>query len=470
VQYEEIESYIRADRPDIWRRLYPLHGFYKDQITRITAENCVFLACYEEAEQVAREVIAWVETQPDELVSGFDLLSQSHAELKELRRITGRVFTRKANRLRRNLRRAIGLLPEHDEVQQDFDNARTASAKRFIIIPDAEHPERSLSAHDLRQFHLRRSYAVNLAIADGIHDLAVNFLNYVGLFLTLTLQGEYRNCSYEQAKAEIGRRWKRVRRKARDRDILLLGMTALELHEDETPHYHIQLYVSPEHRTWVEEQILDAFPNECDRRNEAIKDIRDIARASRYTTKDHGKPETSLTFIGLRKDIKRRYRGVYEGKDTNALSEWRVSRARQLMKQKTSGGAVLLLMRGFTDERLNRLSARHPDFHYAGTDTQRLQTMFLHTLHFRAVKDFRETDTPRVSVISKAPKQGNTASCSGPVPTCLYKNQEGVRACGLPCECMSSLGQPPPQIRKCSGTLGANQSGHRDQAFSRATK
>ncbi|MCO6161157.1 hypothetical protein NF685_14050, partial [Asaia lannensis NBRC 102526] len=128
MQYEEIESYIKTDRPDIWRRLYPLHGFYKDQITQITAENCVFLACYEEAEQVAREVIAWVETQPDDLVSGFDLLSQSHAELKELRRITGRVFTRKANRLRRNLRRVIGLHPEDDEVQQDFDYARTASA------------------------------------------------------------------------------------------------------------------------------------------------------------------------------------------------------------------------------------------------------------------------------------------------------------------------------------------------------
>gem|GEM_PF-5477248 len=447
MQYEEIESYIKTDRPDIWRRLYPLHGFYKNEITRITAENCVFLACYDEAEQVAREVIAWVETQPDELVSGFDLLSQFHAELKELRRITGRIFTRKANRLRRNLRRVIGLHPEDDEVQQDFDNARTASAKSFIIIPDAEHPERSLSAHDLHQFHLRKSYAVNLAIADGIHDLAVDFLNHAGLFLTLTLPGEYRNCSYEQAKTEISRRWKRVRRKARDKNVLLLGMTALELHEDETPHYHIQLYVSPEHRAWVEEQILDAFPNECDRRDEAIKDIRDVARASRYTTKDHGKPETSLTFIGLRKDIKRRYRGVYEGKDTSALSEWRVSRARQLMKQKTSGGAVLLLLRGFADERLNRLSARHPDFHYAESDIQRLQTMFLHTLHFRVVKDFRETDSSQASMISKAPKQENTASCFGPVPTCLYKNQEGVRACGLPCECMGSLGQPPPVKR-----------------------
>ncbi|GBR55555.1 hypothetical protein AA106555_2047 [Neokomagataea thailandica NBRC 106555] len=444
MQYEEIESYIKTDRPDIWRRLCPLHRFYKDQITRTTAENCVFLACYEEAEQVAHEVIAWVKTQPDELVSGFDLLSQSHTELKELRRITGRVFTRKANRLRRNLRRVIGLLPEHDAVQQNFDNARTISAKSFIIVPDAEHPERSLSAHDLRQFHLRRSYAVNLAIADGIHDLAVNFLNHEGLFLTLTLPAEYRNCSYEQAKAEIGRRWKRVRRKARNRDILLLGMTALELHEDETPHYHIQLYVSAEHRAWVEEQILDAFPNELDRRDDAIKDIRDVARASRYTTKDYGKPETSLTFIGLRKDIKRRYRGVYEGKNTGTLSEWRVSRASQLMKQKTSGGAVLLLLRGFSDERLNRLSARHPDFHYARTDTQKLQTMFLHTLHFRVVKNFRKTDTFQVSMISKAPKQGNTASCFGPVPTCLYKNQEGVHVRGLPCECINSLGQPPP--------------------------
>lgn len=49
MQYEEIESYIRTNRPDIWRKLYPLHGFYRNEITRITAENCVFLACYEEA-------------------------------------------------------------------------------------------------------------------------------------------------------------------------------------------------------------------------------------------------------------------------------------------------------------------------------------------------------------------------------------------------------------------------------------
>jgi len=445
VQYEQIENYIRTDRPDIWGRLLPLHVFYKNVITRKTAENCDFLACYEEAEQVAMEVIDWVETLPDDLVSSFDLLSQSHEELKQSQRITGRVLTSRANRLRRNLRRVLGLPPERDSVQNAFDADKLTASQSFIVVPDRRHPDSGLSAHDLRQFRLRRTYAINLAIADGLHDVATTFLGYDGLFLTLTLPGEYRHCSYEQAKAEISRRWKSVRRKARDRDILLLGMTALELHEDETPHYHIQLYVSPEHRAWVESQILDAFPNEIDRRDDAIKDIREVAGTSRYLTKDHGKPATSLSFIGLTRDIRNRYASVYKGRRHANLSDDRIARVSRLMANRTASGVILFLLRGFCDERLNRISARHPDFTYVTRPMQKVLTAFIHAIHFREVKDFTTSSRRMTSMVSHRIREAFPSVRFAAVPTCLYRNQEGVRPCGLPCERLKARSQPPPK-------------------------
>ncbi|WP_241009706.1 hypothetical protein [Gluconobacter kondonii] len=76
MQYDEIDHWIRTTRPDIWRRLFPLHVFYKNVITKKIAENCEFLTCFEETEQIAMDVVTWVETLPEDLVSGFDLLSQ----------------------------------------------------------------------------------------------------------------------------------------------------------------------------------------------------------------------------------------------------------------------------------------------------------------------------------------------------------------------------------------------------------
>ncbi|WP_252350051.1 replication endonuclease [Gluconobacter cerinus] len=444
VQYDEIDHWIRTTRPDIWRRLLPLHGIYKNEITHKVAENCAFLACFEETEQVAMEIVDWVETLSDDLVSGFDLLSQSYDELKQTQRITGQVLTRKANRLRRNLRRMLELSPEHDRVQKAFDDEKLAASKSFIVVPDRQNPDTGLSAHTLRQWQLRKHYAVTLAIADSLHDFATGFLGYHGLFLTLTLPGEYHAFSYEEAKAEISRRWKTVRRKAREKDVLLLGMTALELQDDETPHYHIQLYIDPTQRAWLEEQILRAFPNEIERQDEAIKDIRDVLSVSLYLTKDYGKPETNLTFIGLTRDIRARYTSIYAGKRYGTLSDARIATAHRLIKRKAFGGTALLLMRGFSDERLNRISARHPDFHYVRPGMPRVLTALVHTMHFRTVKHFNASPVSQPSMVRHEGSARKTGVHSDFVPTCLNDYQEGVPASSHGWERLQSRGQPPP--------------------------
>ncbi|WP_249197264.1 replication endonuclease [Gluconobacter wancherniae] len=447
VQYDEIDHWIRTTRPDIWRRLFPLHVFYKNEITQRIAENCEFLACFEETEQVAMDVVAWVETLPEDLVSGFNLLSQSYDELKQTQRITGQVLTRKANRLRRNLRRVLELSPERDRIQQSFDAEKLTASKTFIVVPDRQNPDTGLSAHDLRQWHLKKHYAVTLAIADSLHDFATGFLDYQGLFLTLTLPGTYHACSYEEAKAEISRRWKSVRRKAREKDILLLGMTALELQNDETPHYHIQLYVDPSQRAWLEEQILQAFPNEVDRQADAIKDIRDVLSVSRYLTKDYGKPETSLTFIGLTRDIRSRYTSIHAGKRYGTLSDARVATAHRLIKRKAFGGIALLLMRGFSDERLNRISTRHPDFHYVRRGMPRTLTALVHVMHFRTVKDFNASPVSQTSMVRHQVSVRTTVFHSDIVPACLDIYQEGVTSSAFGWERLCSRGQPPPKAR-----------------------
>lgn len=165
---------------------------------------------------------------------------------------------------------------------------------------------------------------------------------------------------------------------------------------------------------------------------------------SLYLTKDYGKPETSLTFIGLTRDIRARYTSIYAGKRYGTLSDARIATAQRLIKRKVFGGTALLLMRGFSDERLNRISARHPDFHYVRTGMPRVLTALVHTIHFRTVKDFNASPVSQTSMVRQKVSAGKTGVHSDFVPTYLNDYQEGVPHIGLPYERLCSRSQPPP--------------------------
>ena len=384
MKYEQIEIYLRNCYPTHWKNLLSLHHTYKNLITQKMAENCE----YNDIAEVAECLIEFIDSMPKDLINGFNLMSLSHDEIREKQRITGKRLTRKSNLLRRNFRRYLDIRPEDDEFQLSFYKDKQDSEKSYIIIPDKDDSKKGLSGYDIKQFNQRKKYAVNHSIAEHVDDFAKNFLNYEGLFLSLTLESEFHGCSYEDAKNEISKRWKKIKRILKNKDILLLGMSVLELQKDETPHYHIQLYVNPSDREYVESVILNEFSNEYDRQENAIKNIWDAFGLINYCLKDSAKSDTYVSFIGLQRDIKARYNAVYHNEKYKNLSDWRISKSHKRIMEKQPNGMILLLIRGFSDERLNLLSSRNPDFYYMQTDIQKIQTMYLYAIHFGEFKNF----------------------------------------------------------------------------------
>ncbi|MBV1838465.1 replication endonuclease [Acetobacter estunensis] len=441
MNYENIEIIIRQNHPRIWQDLLSLHPTYKNQITRKIAENCGVFDCHELAEQVVR----WVESCSEDVRNDFKLMSLSYEEIRERQRITGQRLTRKSNILRRNLRRILDIQPDADEFQSQFDADKLESEKTYVIFQDSRNEQNQWTAFDAKQKELRKRYAVNHAIAEHLDDFATNFLNYQGLFLSLTLPPEFHNCSYEEAKSEKSRRWTNIRRKLKYRNILHLGMSVLELQKDETPHDHIQLYVSPEHREEVESIILEEFPNENDRKSDAIQSIWDAIGCIGYCLKDSGKTDTYVNFIGLTKDIKTRYDNVYHNRKHKDLSDWRLTKSRKMMQENRPDGRILLMLRGFADVRLNSLSARHPDFYYVTHDIQRLQVSYVHCIHFGVFNDFnnnsKEETGGRCHVFKKTADVSHFYTF---VASQVYNNQECIWDDFFYWECIKSRGQPPP--------------------------
>ncbi|WP_215755466.1 hypothetical protein [Acetobacter sp. P5B1] len=333
---------------------------------------------------------------------------------------------------------------EDDEFQLSFDKDKQDSEKSYIIIPDKDDSKKGLSGYDIKQFNQRKKYAVNHSIAEHVDDFAINFMNYEGLFLSLTLESEFHNCTYEQAKNEINRRLKKIKRILKNKDILLLGMSVLELQKDETPHYHIQLYINPENREYVESVILKEFPNEIDRKSDAIKDIWEALGVIGYCLKDSNKSDTYVSFIGLQRDIKARYNSVYHNEKYKDLSDRRISLSHKRMRENKPNGMILLLLRCFQDEKLNLLSARHKDFHYIKTDIQKIQVMYLHCIHFREFKNLIY-DKKNIYTSMRTYKIINKNSdIYNYVTSWVYNNQECILMIFYFWECVKSRGQPPP--------------------------
>lgn len=440
MKYEQIEIYLRNYYPKIWTNLLSLHHTYKNLITLKTSENCHSFDCNE----VAEHVVDWFNSCPNDLINGFALMSLSYDEIKERQRILGKRLTRKSNLLRRNFRRYIDIRPDEDKFQIQFDTDKQDSEKSYIIIPDKDDSENGLSAHDIKNYQQRKKYAVNHSVAEHLDDFAINFLQYEGLFLSLTLENEFHNCTYEQAKNEINRRWKKIKRILKNKDILLLGMSVLELQRDETPHYHIQLYVSSEHREYVESVILQQFPNEIDRKSDVIKDIWEAFGVIGYCLKYSGKSDSYVSFIGLQRDIKARYNSVYHNEKYKDLSDWRISKSYERIMEKQPNGMILLMIRGFQDERLNLLSARNKNFHYIKTDIQKIQIMYLHCIHFGEFKNLIDNEFSVSMKLRTYEIINEFSDIYNYVTRWVYVYQECVDIKNYSWECVKSRGQPPP--------------------------
>lgn len=448
MRYEQIEIYLRNYYPKIWHSLLSLHHTYKNLISQKIAEHCHSYSL----DEVAEHVVDWFNSCPNDLINSFGLMSLSYDEIKDRQRITKQRLTRKANLLRRNFRRYMDIRLEDDEFQIQFDNDKLDLEKSYIIFQDSKDSETDLSANDIKIFNQRKKYAVNHSIAEHVDDFAINFMNYEGLFLSLTLESEFHDYDYQTAKNEISKRWEKIKRILKNKYILLLGMSVLELQKDETPHYHIQLYVSSEHREYVESVILEQFPNEYDRRNEAIKDIWEVLGLISYALKDLNKSDTYISFIGLQRDIKSRYDAVYHNEKYKNLSDRRISLSHKRIRENKPNGMILLLIRGFSDERLNLLSARNMDFHYIKTDIQKLQVMYLYCIHFREFKNLIDNKKNIYTSMRTYKIINEFNDIYDYVTSRVYVYQECVGMNFYYWECVKSRGSlpPPPERREKS--------------------
>lgn len=105
---------------------------------------------------------------------------------------------------------------------------------------------------------------------------------------------------------------------------------------------------------------------------------------------------------------------------------------------------ILLLLRGFQDEKLNLLSSRHPDFYYLKTDIQKLQIMYLHAIHFKEFKNLIDNKKNIYTSMRTYKIINEFGDIYNYVTTRVYNNQECILMIFYFWECVKSRGQPPP--------------------------
>lgn len=109
----------------------------------------------------------------------------------------------------------------------------------------------------------------------GFEDLADEH-GYIGAFITLTAPSKYHSCHSKGGfvKNWIGNNprdtqkylcgvWAKIRAKLSRDDIRYFGFRVVEPHHDGTPHWHILVFILPEHRGAVE-RIMRAYALEVD--------------------------------------------------------------------------------------------------------------------------------------------------------------------------------------------------------------
>ncbi|MGD7069377.1 hypothetical protein [Acetobacter sp. AAB5] len=126
MNYEKIEQYIYKNDVSTYDILDALHPTYRYKLYEKIKENSRLNGdCNPEI--WADAMVRMLPRLRKEIVESFELVSYSYLKLLEIQRITKSRLTRKANRARTNLRKALGFLIDEDDVQQRFDNDQKKS-------------------------------------------------------------------------------------------------------------------------------------------------------------------------------------------------------------------------------------------------------------------------------------------------------------------------------------------------------
>ncbi|GEL49856.1 replication endonuclease [Acetobacter tropicalis] len=446
MNYDILESHIYKIDVSTYDILATLIPFYRYKLYQKIAENSRLNDdCNPEI--WADAVVRMLPRLRREIVESFELVSYSYLKLLEIQRITGGRLTRKANRARTNLRKALGLLIDEDKVQQRFDNDRRDHYRRLKF--------NGVNVLDSLERKQKQAYARDWAISQCL-DQSARLLWLTpsqgdsGYFISLTLPPRFHKSTFETANNEINRRLNSIKKDADRQGITLLGIYKVHGHKDETQHLHIIYYVNNRDRERLNQIFFKYFQNEEERyeQNSSInQSIWNFDGCLRYLFKDHGEPNVRIGFIGLRRDIKKVWHSLYTGdygnKSLSYLSDDRIWMFRKLIRKTSTDdyvshipGYTLFCIRGFRDSRINQLADKQTDI--SRTDFADAYVYLIGMWEYlNPEKSVFKVEKPR-----KNRKKRSYVWEYGYIY--LYSNQDSKNAVFFCWECIKSRGQPPP--------------------------
>lgn len=449
MDYEKLEQHIYEIDVSTYDILNALTPFYRYKLYQKIKENSR-LSDDCDALEWAENIIGMLPRLKKSVVDTFELVSFSHEEIRHIHGITGQRLTSKANRARINIRKALGISRDDDEVQKQFDADKASRYKTLKY--------NGYSVQDSIYQKKKNNKARDWAIAECV-EASARLAGLTpspcdsGYFISLTLPGKYHSKAFEQANEEINHRLNSIKRDAERAGILWLGIYKIHGHQDETPHLHIIYYVADTDREKLEKILFKFFKNEEARweENHSINQrITDFDGCLGYLFKDHGEPNVRTGFIGLRRDIRKvwncLYTGDYGDSSLSYLSDEKLWIAKSLMKvrQETeyvkydnttyvvSPAYTLFALHGFKDDRLNNLGRK--DNHPAYTDIRKMQEYINPVKTLYRYKNTRK----KLSLFSVNLDFGKSY---------LYINTKNVLHIFFDYQCERLRGQPPPFSR-----------------------
>ncbi|WP_235045117.1 hypothetical protein, partial [Gluconobacter thailandicus] len=295
--------------------------------------------------------------------------------------------TENSVKVRRNIRRYIGIPACEDIVEQDFVSIRTERKKNYIV--KITESGRKISAYESDQYRKSQKRKQYLKISELIGKSAEGVLLYEEFFLTLTLPGEFHASSYEAAMKEIQERWNKIMVILRKKGIIILGIKKIHLHENETPHIHATLYFKPEYEDIVREVVFSVFTNDKNRKDKAFQKTDNTKFVIKYLFKDfcrqYDEEICKIRFIGLRRNISSVWDNFdkknYGNPTLSYLSNNRLFKARRLLDVEKNEENILFLLRAFAEPSLNEISKWHINLKHL-TLTDEWKTLRIADLQF----------------------------------------------------------------------------------------
>lgn len=409
MSYDLLEQHIHEHDIATYDIITALHQFYRYKLYQKIKENSR-LSDDCDIQELALNVIRMLPRLKKSVVDTFELVSLSYAELRQHYGITRQKLSAKADKARINIRKALSISKDDDEVQQKFDADKASRYKSikyngFSVQDSINRKKKNNKARDWAICECLEASARLSGLTPSPYDS--------GYFISLTLPGKYHSMTFEQANDEINRRLNGIKRDAERADILWLGIYKIHGHKDETPHLHIIYFVNNDNKKDLDKLtkiFFKYFQQEEERweKNYSINQkITYYDGVLGYLFKDHGEPNVRTGFIGLRKDIKKVWNSLYTGdygdSSLSYLSDDRMWIAKQLMSVKeettylnkqglekhkagkninrdtdmytVSPAYTLFSISGFRDDRLNKLGRNDNKIDYIETSSRFISIM-----------------------------------------------------------------------------------------------